>query len=231
MKQCIATCNLKIVGMVRMTYVSTIEGHLSKEPGIAGFNVSIENESAEITYDPMVTSVEKICKAIEEMGFDACEEDDKNESLKETVIYVEGMTCMSCVNNIESMIGDRPGVHSIHVSLGDKTASITYLPDIETVDTLIEAISDMGFDASYPDNNENKKVVIDIVGMTCNSCVQSIEKMISAFPGVVLIKVSLEKNNADVIYDPNLTTADCICGEVDDMGFDASIARSSELVL
>ncbi len=135
---------------------------------------------------------------------------------------------MSCVSNIEAMIGDRPGVLNIDVSLNDKTAKIKYLPEIETEETLVEAISDMGFDASSLENTENRKVIINIIGMTCNSCVQSIEKMISAVPGVVVIKVSLKDNNAEVVYDSDLITAEQICSEIDDMGFDASLAKSSK---
>ncbi len=220
---------LKVSGMVRLSCASTIEGWIVKEPGVAGVNVSIENECAEIVYDPMITSVEILCRAMKERGLEAnpCNEEQTGD-LHQTVIRVEGMTCMSCVSNIEAMIGDRPGVLDIEVSLAGKTATVKYLPEIETEETLIEAISDMGFDASAMQDAENKNVVINIIGMTCNSCVQSIEKMISAYPGVVLIKVSLEKNNADVIFDPDITTADQICSEIDDMGFDASLANSSE---
>lgn len=32
-------------------------------------------------------------------------------------VGIEGMTCMSCVRNIESTVGGKPGVHSIKVNL------------------------------------------------------------------------------------------------------------------
>lgn len=32
-------------------------------------------------------------------------------------VSIEGMTCMSCVNNIQSTVGGKPGIHTIKVSI------------------------------------------------------------------------------------------------------------------
>ena len=66
------------------------------------------------------------------------------------VINVEGMTCGSCVQSIEEGVGDRAGVQSIKVSLEEGNARIEYDPSAETVETLREAIDDMGFEATLP---------------------------------------------------------------------------------
>lgn len=39
-------------------------------------------------------------------------------------VNVYGMTCQSCVKNIESTLAERPGVIDIRVSLEDKSALI-----------------------------------------------------------------------------------------------------------
>lgn len=225
-----AKITVKIGGMVAMSCVDRIEGQIGKQLGVVRISVFLQKKLAEIFYDPGLTSVEKLCRAIEEIGFEAkpSEHDDiVNEGLdvSETVVKVEGMVCMSCVDSIEAVIGDRPGVVEINVSLAAETATIKYLPDIESVESLIEAISDMGFDAfsgQKGQDSQTKKSIIDIEGMTCNSCVQSIEKMISGVEGVLSINVSLEDGNAEVMYDPSSITTEKICGEIDDMGFDAS---------
>lgn len=51
----------------------------------------------------------------------------KQEGESLTKINVYGMTCQSCVRNIESTVGQRPGVLHIKVSLEDKSALIRYL--------------------------------------------------------------------------------------------------------
>lgn len=241
---------LKISKMVNMICVKTIESNIGRQIGVVRINVFLQKELAEIVYDPGLTSIKKLCQAIEDIGYEACPSDDfinpavddnngdpedGDDDILETVINVEGMVCMSCVESIESVVGDRIGVVEIKVSLAGKTATIRYYASKETEDTLIEAISDMGFDAMPADidktENKCKKAVIGITGMTCNSCVQSIEKMISSVSGVVSIKVSLENENAVVFYRPDEITPENICNEIEEMGFEAKTSRSSKLLL
>ena len=236
-----AHTTIKIGGMVCMSCVNSIEGQLGKQLGVVSINVILQQDLAEITYDPLLTSVDKLCKLIEDIGFEASSspcDNSNNESyddyndIMEVVIDVEGMVCMSCVESIESVVGDRQGVVKITVSLIEKTATIKYVVGKETEASLIDAISEMGFDASSKTSNtisDSKNVTIDITGMTCNSCVQSIEEMISGVAGVSHIKVSLENENALVSYNSTVTTAEEIGDKIEDMGFEAKIATPGRI--
>lgn len=64
-------------------------------------------------------------------------------------------------------------------------------------------------------------VKIRIEGMTCNSCVQSIEGMISQRKGVVSAQVSLADHQGIFEYDPLLTSPEELREAIEDMGFDA----------
>lgn len=64
-------------------------------------------------------------------------------------------------------------------------------------------------------------VHIHIEGMTCNSCVQSIEGMISQRKGVMSAQVSLADHQGIFEYDPLLTTPEELREAIEDMGFDA----------
>ena len=64
-------------------------------------------------------------------------------------------------------------------------------------------------------------VNIHIEGMTCNSCVQSIEGMISQRKGVMSAQVSLANHQGVFEYDPLLTTPEELREAIEDMGFDA----------
>ena len=59
-----------------------------------------------------------------------------------------GMTCQSCVKNIESTVGDKPGVRNIRVSLEAEEARIEYESSVLTPEKLAEMIDDMGFEAA-----------------------------------------------------------------------------------
>jgi Cu+-exporting ATPase len=63
-----------------------------------------------------------------------------------------------------------------------------YIPSVTSPEVLRNSISDMGFDASLHASEADVK--IDITGMTCQSCVSSIEGNIGSMPGVLSITVS-----------------------------------------
>lgn len=65
-------------------------------------------------------------------------------------IHIEGMTCNSCVQSIETMLSQRKGVVSAQVSLIDHQGIFEYDPLLTTPEELKDAITDMGFDAFLP---------------------------------------------------------------------------------
>ena len=79
-------------------------------------------------------------------------------------------------------------IELLQVSLEKKTGVIVYNPNITSPDILKDAIEDMGFEANLPETYKN--ITVNIDGMTCQSCVRSIEGMISEKTGVISIKVS-----------------------------------------
>uniref|UniRef100_A0A672H8N9 P-type Cu(+) transporter n=1 Tax=Salarias fasciatus TaxID=181472 RepID=A0A672H8N9_SALFA len=70
-------------------------------------------------------------------------------------------------------------------------------------------------------------VSIGVEGMTCGSCVQSIEKRIGSLQGVIHIKVSLEQKNASVIFDQSRQTPGSLSEAIEDMGFESSVPEGS----
>ncbi|XP_006154287.1 copper-transporting ATPase 2 isoform X2 [Tupaia chinensis] len=168
-----------------------------------------------------------------------------------TQLTVDGMHCKSCVLNIEENIGQLPGVQNIQVSLENRTAQVQYDPSCITPVSLkraIEALPPGNFKVSVPDGVEGKgtdngsssphsygspqrnqgqsmysTVVLRIAGMTCASCVQSIEDVISQREGVQQISVSLAEGTGTVLYDPSVISPEELKAAVEDMGFEASV--------
>ncbi|XP_069457540.1 copper-transporting ATPase 2 isoform X4 [Ovis canadensis] len=155
-------------------------------------------------------------------------------------LRVDGMHCKSCVLNIEDNIGQLPGVQSIHVSLESRTAQVQYDPSLVSPGALrraIEALPPGNFKVSFPNGAEGSgpdsrtppapsapcTTMLAIAGMTCKSCVQSIEGLISQRAGVHQISVFLAEGTAVVLYDPSRTHPEELRAAVEDMGFEASI--------
>ncbi|XP_049561035.1 copper-transporting ATPase 1 isoform X1 [Orcinus orca] len=172
-----------------------------------------------------------------------------------TVIFIiDGMHCKSCVSNIENALSTLQYVSSVVVSLENRTATVKYKANLVTPETLrkaIEAISpgqyrvsstnEIQSTSNSPSSSSLQKsplnivsqpltqeTVINIDGMTCNSCVQSIEGVILKKAGVKSIRVSLANGKGIVEYDPLLTCPETLREAIEDMGFDASLSDTNE---
>ncbi|XP_068235378.1 copper-transporting ATPase 1 isoform X2 [Palaemon carinicauda] len=225
---------ISVKGMTCNSCVNNIEGNVGKQEGVRSIKVSLADEMATLIIDPTQISAEMVRSTIDDMGFEA----SLLESDTSTVIIgIKGMTCMSCVKNIEGTVGSKPGILSIKVSLKDEKGTITYDKKITNPATIRDLIDDMGFEATVLDGEcqdnaqlENPRTcVISIKGMTCNSCVRNIQSTIGEKPGIADIKVDLETEEGTVEYDPSVLSAAEIADMIDDMGFEASVNRSDSV--
>uniref|UniRef100_A0A8C4HB01 P-type Cu(+) transporter n=1 Tax=Dicentrarchus labrax TaxID=13489 RepID=A0A8C4HB01_DICLA len=159
-----------------------------------------------------------------------------------TMLRVKGMHCRSCVVNIQDNISMLPGVSSVEVSLEKEKASICHDPLKVTVTQLqqaIEALPPGNFKTQPWDSSASQPCFtqplasvanIHIEGMTCNSCVESIEGMISQRKGVISAQVSLADHRGIFEYDPLLTMPEELREAVEDMGFDAFLPETNSLL-
>ncbi|XP_009570781.1 PREDICTED: copper-transporting ATPase 2 [Fulmarus glacialis] len=273
------TVAVNIVGMTCQSCVQSIEGQISKVKGIASIKVSLEQNNAVIKYLRSEISPEQICQEIQDMGFDANVAEERSTTatvdlscLREAVVKlrVEGMTCQSCVTNIEGKIRKLHGVTKIKVSLSNQEAIVAYYPYIIQPDDLKSHISDLGYECTIKSKsaplklgvldlrrlqNANPKgtpaslesdwvdppvatmsgtatVAVRIEGMHCKSCVRNIEGNISDLPGIQSIKVSLEHKRAVVQYSPNLITLSALQQAIESLppgNFKVCLLNSSEV--
>lgn len=67
------------------------------------------------------------------------------------------------------------------------------------------------------------KVVYEVSGMTCSSCVASVENTVKKLDGVKSVSVSLMTNSMIVEYDDNVLAANDISNIVSDSGYETSL--------
>ncbi|GFS04776.1 copper-transporting ATPase 1 [Elysia marginata] len=256
---------VQVKGMVCMSCVHNIEGTVGKRAGVLSISVSLKEELARLVVDPAQLSPADAAEAIDDMGFDAVllSPLPGQDSVKQPLstpsrsavarVHVEGMTCQSCVKNIEGNMATKPGILSIQVSLQDKRAVVNFDPTVTSAAVVAEQIDDMGFDAALEDDHgdnagftmvsladvaadsdgtaHDKKpdrvnIVLTIRGMTCNSCVKNIQGRLSDHPGVYSGTVSLAQQEAVVEYDPLLINPEQLCTLITDNKFLASVKDS-----
>ncbi|GAA5931435.1 heavy metal translocating P-type ATPase [Sporobolomyces koalae] len=145
---------------------------------------------------------------------------------------VEGMTCGSCVASIENGLSGQKGILGVTVALLAERAVIDYDPSLWTLESLAEEISDMGFEAYPIQPTKEDTVVLRIYGMTCGSCVASIESALRSSAGVLTATVSLATERATITYDPSLVGGPRdIVDLVEDCGFDATLASDENTAM
>ncbi|XP_070095776.1 copper-transporting ATPase 2 isoform X10 [Equus przewalskii] len=149
-------------------------------------------------------------------------------------ISILGMTCQSCVKSIEGRISTLKGIVNINVSLERGSATVKYMPSVVSLPQVCRQIEDMGFTAStaegksvsWPSGSSSAleaMVKLRVEGMTCQSCVSSIEGKIGKLQGVVRVRVSLSNQEAVITYQPFLIRPQELRDHVNDMGFEAVI--------
>ncbi|NXF18538.1 ATP7B ATPase, partial [Rhodinocichla rosea] len=286
-----AVAKFRVEGMTCQSCVTNIEGKIRKLHGVAKIKVSLDNQEAIIAYHPYIIQPDDLKRHISDLGYDctiksksaplklgaldlqrlqnanpretpaSLERDEldllvpKMGSTATVTVQIEGMHCKSCVRNIEGNISDLPGIKSIKVSLEHKCAVVQYSPDLITLSAFQRAIESLppgNFKVSLLSGSEANKAaspsgaftcniirqpaqgtthvaVIKIDGMTCNSCVQSIEGAISQSQGVQHIAVSLAGSTGTIHYDPADTSGEELRAAIEDMGFDASLLTGNSV--
>lgn len=163
-------------------------------------------------------------------------------SQTQTTVWLEikGMTCHSCVNNIQDVIGGKAGISKIQVNLSEENGFVTFDPSIWTGERVAEAVDDMGFECRVltdpPDKmpkkekpkTEIRRAIVSIDGMTCHACVNNIQDTVGAKAGIQKIVVSLDEKQGTIDYDPEVWTGDSVAETIDDMGFECKLITDQE---
>uniref|UniRef100_A0A671TBQ1 Copper-transporting ATPase 2 n=1 Tax=Sinocyclocheilus anshuiensis TaxID=1608454 RepID=A0A671TBQ1_9TELE len=229
---------IRVQGMTCQSCVRSIEERIGSLEGVVGVQVSLSDKEASLRFNPGTVTPEVLRKHIEDMGFDASlmalpsQLQPSVTDWSDVTLGVEGMHCGSCVKNITETLTGVVGVNSVFVSLEKGTVDLRFDPSLltlETVKGLLEEIPPGNFRVSIPGWNSRlnsasippQTVTIRIEGMTCSSCVQAIEGMVSQRAGVYAIKVCLQEKKGIVTFDSSVTCPEELRSAIEDMGFEA----------
>ncbi len=83
---------------------------------------------------------------------------------------------------------------------------------------------------SGPKEQKSKKFVLDIVGMSCASCAQTIEKALKEHVGVEQANVNFASEKAYLTYDPKVTNRKDLVETVKATGYDARLETKKTII-
>ncbi|MDC3417014.1 heavy metal translocating P-type ATPase [Aquibacillus salsiterrae] len=132
-------------------------------------------------------------------------------------LNIEGMTCASCAQTVEKSTKKLQGVRSSSVNLATEKLSIDYDENSLSVKDIQDAVDKAGYKAMT--DTESKTFAIS--GMTCASCVQSVEKATRKLDGVLESNVNLATEKMSIKYDPSVLTVSNITEAVSHAGYQA----------
>lgn len=133
---------------------------------------------------------------------------------KKTELKISGMSCATCAVSIENSLSQLEGVHIAKVNLGSETAIVEYEPEKVDLSEMQEAVKSAGYEVI------NDTVTLKIGGMTCASCVRTIENSVGKLEGVADINVNLAAEKAFITFNPKMTGISDIKKAVQDAGYE-----------
>ncbi len=135
---------------------------------------------------------------------------------------VENMDSEHCALIVDKALGSVPGVSEHHVELNNHKAFVTTNTPVETVREVVAAIRDRGY--AVP----TMKRTFPVTGMTCASCVNSVESILSAQAGVLKASVNLATSTVLVEYVPGVITDARMKVAVQSAGYDLILGEEHE---
>lgn len=131
---------------------------------------------------------------------------------------VGGMTCASCAQTVEKTAKNLPGMNNSAVNLATEKLTVDFDITVLTEEDIAQAIESTGYELI---SNDIKKT-LNLEGMTCASCAQTIETTVAKLEGVSFSGVNLATEKLTVEFDPSSINLGEITKAVADAGYGAS---------
>lgn len=139
-----SSIQLSITGMSCASCVGRVENALNDVPGVSGASVNLANETARFQSDfPAATGA--AIEALSAAGYPA--------RTARVTLNVGGMSCASCVGQVEQALKAAPGILDVAVNLAAETAAVSYLPDVITPKEIAETSTAAGYPAEVADTD------------------------------------------------------------------------------
>ncbi|KAG6694966.1 hypothetical protein I3842_09G073300 [Carya illinoinensis] len=204
---------VSVSGMTCAACSNSVEAALNSVNGVLRASVALLQNKADVAFDPMLAKDEDIKNAIEDAGFEA-------EILPEPSTFgtnphgtllgqfsIGGMTCATCVNSVEGILRNLPGVKKAVVALATSLGEVEYDPLVISKDEIVNAIEDAGFEASLVQSSEQDKIILGVAGMYNEMDGQLLEGILSHFKGVRQFCFDKTSRELEVLFDPEIVSS------------------------
>ncbi|BBA50179.1 putative ATPase P [Fusobacterium varium] len=128
-----------------------------------------------------------------------------------------GISCQVCVNKIEKRLSKLEGIKEAIVNLSTEKLSVDYDETILKEEIIIKTVKKLGYEIE--EESDLKDVELDIDGISCQVCVNKIEKKVSKLNGVKSVIVNLANSRGKIVYDSDVIKLSEILEVMKKMGY------------
>lgn len=126
-----------ISGMTCASCVSHVEKALNDVPDVEKATVNLATERATVILKNGNTGTDTLVQAVRDSGYDV-----PSETIS---LPIGGMTCASCVAQVEKGLAGVSGVTSVAVNLATERATVTFVTNVATLTDFKKAVADTGY--------------------------------------------------------------------------------------
>ncbi|MBN2405399.1 MAG: heavy metal translocating P-type ATPase [Coriobacteriia bacterium] len=138
-----------VTGMTCASCAAVIEKTLSRREGVDMAAVNLAAEKLRVRFDPAMIDRDAIVQAVADAGYGALPLDaETTAQVGKATLAITGMTCASCAQIVEKVLGRLDGVTSAQVNLAAETATVEFDPTILGPDELIVGVEESGYAAT-----------------------------------------------------------------------------------
>ncbi|GKV24636.1 hypothetical protein SLEP1_g34221 [Rubroshorea leprosula] len=205
--------HVRVTGMTCAACSNSVEGALRNLDGVFTASVALLQNMADVVFDPTLVKDEDIKNAIEDAGFEAeilSEPSTVGTKPHGTLVgqfTIGGMTCAACVNSVEGILRDLPGVKRAVVALATSLGEVEYDPTVINKDDIVNAIEDAGFEASLVQSNQQDKIILGVAGAFSEIDVHLLEGILWSLKGVRQFRVEIALEELEVLFDPEVVSS------------------------
>ena len=172
-------------------------------------------------------------------------------ALETTKLDLSGMTCDHCVRTVEASLLNVAGVRAASAQLRSQSAVVEYDPALVELADMEEAVAAAGYAprphrelvslpippaarpadqptpvraSKAPAASQHQEIRLVLEGMTCASCVRTVEQAALQVPGVRACEVNLTEATAHVVLDPARGGIDDVTRAIRSAGYGATTA-------
>jgi Cu+-exporting ATPase len=203
-----AEAHVRVTGMTCSACTSAVEAAVSARRGVRRVAVSLLQNRAHVVFDPALAKVEDIIEAIEDAGFeaeiipDSAVSQPKSQKTLSAQFRIGGMTCANCVNSVEGILKNLPGVKGAVVALATSLGEVEYVPSAISKDEIVQAIEDAGFEAAFLQSSEQDKILLGLIGLHTERDVEVLHDILKKMDGLRQFDVNTVLSEVEIVFDP-----------------------------